>query len=634
MTTIIDLFEQSVDKYSANPYLWEKKLDKFTSITYNETRSEVYRLAGGLLSLGVKNNDTIALLSEGRNLWVISELAILYTGAINVPLSIKLEGPDLLFRLEHSETSIIFVSGSQAHKIKGIKSQLPLVKKIVYLDEQDVYDENEMYVAQLFSLGDEYLAANPNALAESRKQIDLDHYATISYTSGTTADPKGVILSHRNYTANVEQALTLMDIPPSYRTLIILPLDHCFAHVAGLYSFMACGASIATVQQGKTPMETLKNIPINIKEIKPNLLLSVPALAKNFKKNIESNIKAKGKVVSKLFDFAMMLSYKYNKEGFNKGRGGTFIYKPLIWLFDKILFKKIREGFGGQLRFFIGGGALLDIDLQRFFYAVGMPMMQGYGLSEATPIISSNSLKRHKLGSSGYLVTPLELRICDDKGIELPVGEKGEIVIKGENVMKGYWKNEKASAETVKDGWLYTGDMGYMDKDGFLYVLGRFKSLLIGNDGEKYSPEGIEETLVEQSKLIDQVILYNNQNAYTVALIVPAKEQLKRAVSGSHSDLSSIEAHQFAIKLVQDDIALFKTGGEFEGQFPDRWLPATFALLEEPFTEQNGMVNSTMKVVRGKVEKHYAHRLEYLYTPAGKDVFSDQNIQVISKLMG
>ncbi len=634
MTTIIDLFEQSVDKYSANPYLWEKHSGHFSSTTYEQTRNEVYRLACGLLSLGVKDNDTIALLSEGRNLWVISELAILYTGAINVPLSIKLDGPDLYFRLEHSETSIIFVSGNQAPKIRGIKSKLPLVKKIIYLDIQEQYEENEMHVSDVMKLGDEYFVSNPNALKDARKNIGLDHYATISYTSGTTADPKGVILSHRNYTANVEQALTLMDIPPSYRTLIILPLDHCFAHVAGLYSFMACGASIATVQLGKTPMETLKNIPINIKEIKPNLLLSVPALAKNFKKNIESNIKAKGKTVESLFNFALSLSYSYNKEGFNKGKGGTFIYKPLLWLFDKILFKKVREGFGGELKFFIGGGALLDIDLQRFFYAVGMPMMQGYGLSEATPIISSNSLKRHKLGSSGYLVTPLDLKICDDNGKELPLGEKGEIVIRGENVMKGYWKNEKASAETVKDSWLYTGDMGYMDKDGFLYVLGRFKSLLIGNDGEKYSPEGIEETLIQQSKLIDQVILYNNQNAYTVALIVPAKEQLKKVVKEKLGNISSPEANREAIALIQADITMFKTGGEFEGEFPDRWLPATFAVLEEPFTEQNGMVNSTMKVVRGKVEKHYADRIELLYTPAGKDIFNEKNMQIISQLFG
>lgn len=633
MKTIVDLFEWSVSKFSNNPYLWEKVDDKFTSLSYQETKDEVYRLAAGLLSLGAKNNDTIALLSEGRKLWVISELAILYTGAINVPLSIKLESADLLFRLAHSDTSIVVVSGNQAHKIRAIKDQLPQVKTYIFLDEQESYAANEMHVSSVFALGDKMLAANPNTLLESIKNIDPNHYATISYTSGTTADPKGVILSHRNYTANVEQALTLMDIPPTYRTLIILPLDHCFAHVAGIYSFMAKGASIATVQLGKSPFETLKNIPINIKEIKPNLLLSVPALAKTFKKSIESNIRAKGPFIEKLFNHALSLSYSYNKEGFNKGKGITILYKPLLWIYDKILFAKVREGFGGNLDFFIGGGALLDIDLQRFFYAVGMPMMQGYGLSEATPIISSNSLKKHKLGSSGFLVSPMELKICDDNGKELPIGEKGEIVIKGENVMMGYWKNQKATEETVKDDWLYTGDLGYMDKDGFLYVLGRFKSLLIGGDGEKYSPEGIEEALVQLSKSIDQVILYNNQNPYTIALIVPSKENLKRRVLEKHQNLSGDEAKAEAIKLIQNDIADFKAGGEFENIFPDRWLPATYAILEEPFTEQNGMVNSTMKIVRGKVEKHYADRIELLYTPEGKNILNEGNLQAISKIL-
>ncbi len=633
MKTIIDLFEESVEKFSGNPYLWEKVDDTFIPTSYQQTKEEVYKLAAGLVSLGAKNNDTIALLSEGRKMWVISELAILYTGAINVPLSIKLESSDLLFRLVHSDTSIIIVSGNQAHKIRAIKAELPLVKTFIFLDEQENYTEDEMHISSVLALGDKLLMSKPNILDESIKSIGPNHYATISYTSGTTADPKGVILSHRNYTANVEQALTLMDIPPAYRTLIILPLDHCFAHVAGLYSFMAKGASIGTVQLGKTPMETLKNIPVNIKELKPNLLLSVPALAKNFKKSIEGNIRAKGPFVEKLFNNALTLAYAYNKEGYNKGKGFTQFYKPLLWLYNKILFQKIREGFGGNLEFFIGGGALLDIDLQRFFYAIGMPMMQGYGLSEATPIISSNSLRKHKLGSSGYLVTPLELKICDDNSNELPIGQKGEIVIKGENVMMGYWKNEKATSETIKDGWLYTGDLGYMDKDGFLYVLGRFKSLLIGGDGEKYSPEGIEEAFVQQSKLIDQVILYNNQNPYTIALFVLSKENLKKRTAEKVQDLSSAEATELALQIIQNEVAMFKIGGDFENMFPERWLPATFAILEEPFTEQNGMVNSTLKIVRGKVEKHYKDTIEYLLTPEGKNIFNSQNIEVVRKIL-
>ncbi|HCT29415.1 MAG TPA: long-chain fatty acid--CoA ligase [Bacteroidales bacterium] len=633
MKTIIDLFEESVNRFPNNPYIWEKEENEFKSISFKETKDEVYRLAAGFLSLGVKKDDRIALLSEGRKLWVLSELAILYTGAVNIPLSIKLEGPDLQFRLEHSETSIIVVSGNQSPKIESIREKLPLVKRVIYLDRKEKVNETDLLIEDLYKLGDEYLKTNKEKLIEAYKAVKPNDYANISYTSGTTADPKGIILSHRNYTANVEQALTLMDIPQHYRTLIILPLDHCFGHVAGIYSFMAMGASIGMVQVGKTPLDTLKNIPVNIKELKPSILLSVPALAKNFKKNIENGIKAKGSKIEKLFNHALDISYKYNKEGWNKGGDLTVCYKPLIWLYDKILFKKIREGFGGKLDFFIGGGALLDIELQRFFYTIGVPMFQGYGLSEATPIISSNSLKKHKLGSSGHLVKYLDLKICDDNGNELPVGQKGEIIIRGENVMIGYWKNPKATAETIKNGWLHTGDMGYMDKDGFLYVLGRFKSLLIASDGEKYSPEGIEESLVQHSSFVDQVILYNNQNAYTTALIVPSKEAIKRVLNEKQIKHDSSEAEEEAIKLITSEIARYKAGGEMGDMFPDRWLPASFALLDEGFTEQNGLVNSTMKVMRGKVEERYKDRIEHLYTPEGKNHLNDKNRQVIRKLL-
>ena len=633
MKTIIDLLEESVGKFPNNPFIWEKETNEFKATSYKETHEEVLRLAAGLMSLGVKKGDKIALLSEGRKLWVISELAILYTGAVNIPLSIKLEGSDLHFRLEHSESTIIFVSGNQSSKIDAIRDKLPLIKKVIYLDARENMRPNDMLIGDLFNLGDEYLKTKRNLLIEASKSVQPNDYANISYTSGTTADPKGIILSHRNYTANVEQALTLMDIPENYRTLIILPLDHCFGHVAGIYSFMAMGASIGTVQVGKTPLDTLKNIPINIKELKPNLMLSVPALAKNFKKNIEGNIRAKGPTIEKLFNHALNLSYSYNKEGWNKGKGFTFIYKPLLWMYDALLFKKVREGFGGELDFFIGGGALLDIELQRFFYAIGIPMFQGYGLSEATPIISSNSMKKHKLGSSGYLVKYLDLKICDDNGNELPIGEKGEIVVRGENVMVGYWKNPKATSETVIDGWLHTGDMGYMDKDGFLYVLGRFKSLLIASDGEKYSPEGIEESLVQHSSLVDQVILYNNQNAYTTALLVPSKEALKRALNDKQIKHDSPEAEEEALKLISSEIGKFKSGGEMGDMFPDRWLPATFALLEESFTEQNGLVNSTMKIVRGKVEEKYKERIEYLYTPEGKSHLNQKNREIVRYLL-
>ena len=357
-------------------------------------------------------------------------------------------------------------------------------------------------------------------------------------------------------------------------------------------------------------------------------------MANNFKKNIEKGIAEKGKFTENLFKFALKISYKYNKEGFNKGTGLSMFYAPLVKLFDKILFNKIRDVFGGQLDFFVGGGALLDIELQRFYYAIGIPMMQGYGLSEATPVISSNSLKKHKLGSSGYLVTPMDLKICDEDGNELPLGEKGEIVIQGENVMKGYWRNEKTTNETIKNGWLHTGDLGYMDSDGFLYVLGRFKSLLISSDGEKYSPESIEEMLVAKSPFIDHVMLHNNQNPYTIGLVASNNEAIKRNLNDKGVDINTPDGKIEALRLIQSEINHYKKGGKFAGEFPERWLPAAVGIVEEPFTEQNKMINSTLKMVRGKITEKYKEKIDFLYTSDAKDITNEINQKALDANLG
>ncbi len=629
--TLVDLFEESVRLYPNNTFLLEKTDKKFEPTTYTEVKTLVYRLGAGLQALGVQKGDSMALLSEGRNAWIIGELAMFYAGAMNVPLSIKLEeSNDLLFRLVHGDVKFIMVSRTQLKKVRAIKDQLPNVKQIIVFDDIEEYQEREISLNRVMSLGDEFL--NSHTLEEFLavgKSLQNDDIATITYTSGTTADPKGVVLTHRNYTANVEQACTLVNIDQTWRTLIILPLDHCFAHVVGFYIMMSKGAAVATVQVGRTPLETLKNIPLNIKEVRPHFILSVPALAKTFKKNIEQAIRAKGNFTVGLFNFGLRLRQIYFGDSNLDSKGLRALLYPLVALFDKIIFSKVRDNFGGELRFFIGGGALLDKDLQKFYVGVGIPMFQGYGLSEATPVLSSNGPDLYRFGSSGKLVKPLELKICDTDGRELPLGEMGEIVVKGENVMKGYWKNPEATAETVRNGYLYTGDLGYMTKEGLLYVKGRFKSLLISSDGEKYSPEGIEEALVEKSKYIDQVMLYNNQSAYTTALIVPNREALKRKLSHLNLTLDTEEGCRAAVKKLEEELAKYRKGGEFEGMFPERWLPTTFAVLAEPFTEQNQMINSTMKMVRGKIEKAYASRIDYMYTAEGKQIQNQQNIDAL-----
>ena len=634
MKSLIQFFEESVEKYGNNIYLWEKPNDKYEGTTYEETRRQVYEFAAGLMKMGIKKGDRVSLLSEGRNSWVIGELGVLYAGAINVPLSVKLNPAEVLFRINHSESTMVMVSAGQAWKVKEIAASCPCLEKIICFDAQEEYHDNEIHFNEVRKTGREWLDSDGNLKEfESHfSNIKYSDYANICYTSGTTADPKGIILSHGNYVTNVYQAYSLMDIPPFYKTLLILPWDHSFAHTAGIYSIMGKGASIAAVKSGKNPMETLRNIPICMKEIKPNILLSVPALAKNFRKNIEKGIREKGKLTEALFNFALKLAFSYNKEGWNRGKGLQVVKAPLLKLFDKILFSKIREVFGGELDYFVGGGALLDIELQRFFYAIGIPMFQGYGLSEASPIISSNSRPRHKLGSSGFLVNNMELRICDEDGNDLPAGEKGEIVIKGGNVMQGYWRNESATAEALKDGWLYTGDMGYMSEDGFLYVLGRFKSLLIADDGEKFSPEGIEEAITEQSKYIDQCMLYNNQRPYTVALIVPNQHALKVYLEERKLTADSDEGKRAVLLIIEQELNEYRLNGRYGNMFPQRWLPVAVGVLEEGFSEENGMMNSTMKVVRGKITEKYYDLVEFLYTPVAKAITNERNIEEVEKM--
>lgn len=627
--TIIDFVEKYVDKYSSNTFLWEKRGKEWVPTTFSQTKAEAYRIGAGLMALGLQKGEKVALLSEGRNFWVTGELGILYAGAVNVPLSIKLEeANDLVFRVKHSDAKYVMTSAGQIAKIRKIMPETPAVEKVIVFDELPEYRENEVYIGDVMAQGDKFLAEHEELFRQRYKSVAPDDYANISYTSGTTADPKGILLTHRNYTANVEQAQSVIGVTPEDRMLIILPLDHCFAHVAGFYTMMSYGASIGTVPAGRTPIEALKNIPISIKELKPTVMLSVPAIAKNFKKNIESGIRAKGPKVEKLYNFALKNAIAYNKEGYNKGGFLDWWRKPLMLLFDKLIFKNVRQGLGGQMKFFVGGGALLDIDLQKYYYAIGIPMYQGYGLSEATPIISANAPAKHIMGSSGCVVKPMDIKICDAEGNELPYGQKGEIVIKGENVMAGYWKNPKSTADTVIDGWLHTGDMGYMRDKDFLYVVGRFKSLLISADGEKYSPEGIEESLVENSKYIEQVVLHNSQDPYTIALVVPKKDALAKYVKDAFPTIApdSEEGIRKQLECLQGEFDSYRKGGRNFGAFPERWLPAAICVLPEAFTEQNHLVNSTMKIVRGKVEERYSDRMAYAYTPEGKNIVNPQNI--------
>jgi len=631
--TMAALFETSVRAFPENVLIWEKTGARYEPTTYAEMRPHVRRFAAGLLSLGLRKGDRAALIAEGRRDWLMSELGLLYIGAVNVPISVRVdELADLKFRLAHSGCRMAIVSKTQLAKIRRVRLDLPDLFKIILLDEPEDPGPDEITAAQVIRLGEEFLKTREADLEAAYAAVREGDPANICYTSGTTADPKGIVLTHRNYTANIEQARSLVDCPERYVCFILLPWDHAFAHTCALYTLMKSGAAMAPNELGRTPMETLRNIPQNIKEVRPTIMLSVPAVAKNFRKNIEKGIRDKGPKVEALFNRALKLAIDYNAEGWNKGRGLKKLKKPLLELYDKLLFSKIRQNFGGRLECFVGGGALLDVELQKFFYAIGLPMFQGYGLTEAAPVISSNSLRSHKLGSSGPVAAGIELRICDESGRPLPAGRTGEIVIRGENVMAGYWRNEAATRESLRDGWLYTGDLGYLDADGFLYVLGRVKSLLIASDGEKYSPEVIEEAIVDASPYIDQIMLYNNQSPFTVALLVPNRDAVLRWLKDRSLSPAAPDGQEAALRLLEDQIDAFREGGPQAGMFPARWLPSAVAVLGEGFTEENRFLNSTFKMVRGRIAEHYADRLQHLFTPEARDIVHPHNRTIIGRL--
>jgi len=634
MKSLIEFFEENVDRFTNNPYIWEKRDGSFQPTTYGEMRELVYQFAAGMMTIGVKKGDRLALLAESRAWWVVAEMGMFYLGAIDVPLSIQLNEPgDLTFRLKHSGSRIIIVSASQLKKIEAIKKDLPDLEKIILMDPKESYDEDEVYMGNLMEDGKKLLEEDFESFKKVYESVSPDDMANICYTSGTTADPKGIMLSQRNYTANTEQALTVLSIPETWRMFLFLPWDHSFAHTAGLFTIMAVGASLAALEMGKTSFETRKNISKNIQEIKPDLMFSVPTIAKNFRNNIESGVRAKGNFTYSLFKAGLKIAYRYNGIGWDRGKGLKILLKPIYALFDAVVFKKVRNAMGGNMKYFFGGAALLDIELQRFFYAIGIPIYQCYGLTESSPIISINSPERHKMGASGVIPENMEIRICNDEGNEVPLGEKGEIVIRGENVMKGYWKNEETTAETIRDEWLFTGDMGYMDQDGFLYVLGRYKSLLIADDGEKYSPEGIEEAFTDQSEYIDQCLLHNNQNPYTVTLVHPDADALKRFLKGKGLMADSEEGIHACLTLVDNEVREYRSNGKYGDMFPQRWIPANLGILSEGFTIENKLMNPTYKIIRPKVEEHYSELFEFLYTPDSKSVINPRNVVAMQALL-
>jgi long-chain acyl-CoA synthetase len=630
LTTVIEMLRRGAEEYGDAPYLGGKFGDAWRLFSYREADrlSDAFALA--LIHLGFGGHENISILSEGCPAWVIGEFGILKAGCTSVPLSTKLLGEEIVFRLDHSESRALLVSENNFQKGAEVLDKVrkkpvlicmtPKNGKTAELAEKFSLAEGKdlFYYDDLVSRGEGILSAGEGGLPEKleavKKAVGPDDTVTISYTSGTTGNPKGIMLSHRNYIHNTVNAAEIVRVERGWKSLIMLPLDHSFAHTVGIYIFIYKGLTMYFTDAQGGPLAALRNLPKNLTEVNPDLLLTVPALSGNFMKKMIQGVQAKGPFLYGIFDRGVRAGIARAGNGYRKPSLGVRMKNFFPWaLANALIFPKLRAFFCGDIKFCIGGGALLEIKQQEFFNAIGVPVYQGYGLTENSPIICANSRKTHKFGTSGVIITDLEVRIMKDENTECAAGEIGQIVTRGGSVMKGYYKNDEATAETLINGWLWSGDLGYKDSDGFLVVTGREKALLIAADGEKYSPETVEEAVANTSRLVNQIMLFNEQCKFTTALITLNAEDLKSAAAGitgdTDGDLDRI------IDLVREDLTAFQHDPGYAA-IPAQWRPASFAIIPGVFDESNGLINSTLKLVRHKVRDFYRFRIDELYAGA------------------
>jgi len=641
MHSVLSMLDLAAEKFGTRTYTSNKETNTWKNYSFLKVRELSSYVASFLLDKGIKKEENIVILSEGRSKWVIAELGIITAGAVSVPLSIKLQNEEIPFRFNHSEAKAVFISKNYIDKLL-IESSKFENKELMYLyldTDKDFFiaqakksgiSENKIFsFKEILEQGEKSYSKNKTDLEDIKNNMCFNDTVTISYTSGTTGNPKGIMLTHKNYWVNCNDGMDIFKVPENFKTLIILPCDHSFAHTVGVFAALLRGISLYFVDAKGGGINALKNIPSNMTETNSDFILTVPALTGNFMNKIKEGVSQKGGLVSKLFNKGIKAGIKIHGNSFNKTCPFLNLINYPVYILAKLLiFKKIKKIWGTDIKYFVGGGALLDVYQQEFFYSLGVPVFQGYGLTEASPIISANTPFIHKLGTSGKVLPSIICHIVDDNGEELPQGEKGEIIIKGDNVMKGYFKNPDETAKTIKNGWLYTGDLGYFDEDNFLVVTGREKALLISDDGEKYSPEEIEEAIINNSELIDQIMLYNDHKKITSSLITINKEKLQK-----HINEKNIQEEKEIISEITKSLHKFKENKNYKGKFPEKWIPSTYSIIDEAFSEQNQMINSTMKMVRHRITEHYKENIDFMYSKEGNKPENNRNIKVLKNIL-
>ena len=570
------LFFDQVARFGDKPFLWAKRHGTYKALSWGDVSARVAPLARGLLSLGIGKGDRVVLVSENRPAWLVADVAIMSIGAITVPAYTTNTTGDHLHILQDSGAKGAIVSNRRlAGKLLPAATKAPELEFVIAMDPPERSQDLNIDVLHLDNVIERGQEGHRN-IVELASKGKPDDTACIIYTSGTGGLPKGVMLSHRNILANCEGARDRLEELGLDNEVFLsfLPLSHSYEHMAGQFFPMTIGAEIYYAEGADT-------LGLNMAEARPTLMTAVPRLYETLHQRITMGVRKAGGMKEKMFNKAVALGALRYRDPGALGLGDRLTDAVL----DKLVRSKVRARFGGRLKALVSGGAPLNPDIGLFFTALGLLILQGYGQTETSPSVSVNRPSDMKLHTVG---PPL-------KGVEVKIADDGEILVRGDLVMQGYWRNEEATRETIRDGWVHTGDIGIIDEDGHLRITDRKKDIIVNSGGDNLSPQRIEGILTIEPE-IAQAMVYGDKHPHLVAVLVADAEWLGGLADGEDAGkalapvLDRVNASLSNIEKIRRVI-----------------------LAAEPFTTDNGLLTPTLKIRRHKIKEIYGDDLEALY---------------------
>jgi len=589
-TTVVDLFYNRVEQTGYRLAYKSKRNGVWEGKNWDTVCAISEAIANGLLSLGLGQEDRAAILSGTREEWVFADLGIVLAGGCTVPIYPSNLPKECSYIIENSDSSFLFLEDlDQLAKVKGIEAIESRVKNFILI-EGNSSDEKVISLEELMSLGDDFRKSNPEELENRQASIKYDQLLTLIYTSGTTGPPKGVMLNHQNVIAEAEKVNLVADLTDEDEQLLFLPLAHIFAKILAFASIKV--GSVISIA------ESMDTIAINAQEIKPTFMGAVPRVYEKVYAKINAGVESAPPNKQKIFNWALNTGKDYSQK-IQEKKSIPLGLKLKNAVADKLVFSKLRATFGGRIKFFVSGGAPLSRGLADFFHSAGMLILEGYGLTETTGATHCNRPDNYKFGTVGQILPGVEMKIIED----------GEILVRGDNIMMGYFKNEAASNEVLeKDGWFHTGDIGVLDPEGFLKITDRKKDLIITAGGKNVSPQNIEN-LLKLKKTISQVMVHGDKRKFLSAIVTLKEEFVEDFAKNKNLNLKYEDACnnqeiqdlvEKDIQSVNEDLASYETIKKFK-------------VLPNNFSQETGELTPTLKVKRKVVTQKYQDILDSFY---------------------